>query len=89
MGYSNKSDHVRVDFFKPSGRWYTTEEVVWTGGYDDCLIQDAFVKSLRNHFAKDVITVGGVTHQRLSGMTAVCLEPYHVNAHPIMTIWKG
>lgn len=87
MGYSVEEDMVRVDFFKPSGKWYTTEAVKWTG---DCWvndphgetakrgepIHDAFIHSLRDHF-KDC-------PNRLEGMDAVCLEPYHKHSFPLM-----
>lgn len=72
MGYSSDDAMVRVDFFKPSGKWYCTEAVKWTGKYDHGLIHEEFAKSLRDH-------LGG----RLSDMDAVCLEPYHINEHPI------
>ena len=75
MGYTEDSSMVRVDFFKPSGKWYTTEAVKWTGGYCRTIIHDAFSESLRNHF-KD-------RPKRLSDMDAICLEPYHDNSHPI------
>ena len=73
MGYSTEEDTVRVDFFKPSGKWYTDIAMKWTGGYSDIYIFDAFKKSLRD-------AVG----DSYSGMTAVCLEPYHEHAHPLM-----
>ena len=72
MGYSNNEASVRVDFFKPSGKWYATEAVVWTGEYHDQLIHDAFAQSLRDALG-----------EAYSGMDAVCLEPYHEHAHPI------
>ena len=75
MNYSDDESSVRVDFWKPSGKWYTTEAVKWTGGYKDVLIHDAFAKSLRDHFADHP--------NRLSDMTATCLEPYHEFSHPI------
>lgn len=76
MGYSDDESMVRVDFFKPSGKWYTTEAVKWTGEWKGtALIHDAFAQSLRGHF-KD-------TPNRLSDMDAICLEPYHEHAHPI------
>ena len=31
--YSDKSESVRVDFFKESGKWGYTEAVIWTGSY--------------------------------------------------------
>jgi len=74
MGYSEDPKMVRVDFFCQSGKWYTSEAVKWTGPYKG-LIHPAFAISLRNHFRED---------DRLSDMDAVCLYPYHENAHPIM-----
>ncbi len=78
MGYSEDDSMVRVDFFKSSGKWYETEAVKWTGGYQsqEQLIHDAFKQSLRDHFKK--------TSERLSGMDAVCLHPYHETKCPIM-----
>ena len=75
--YSNDPAMVRVDFWKTSGKWYTTEAVKQIAGWqkESCLIHDGFAKSLRNHF-KD-------TPDRLSNMDATCLEPYHENSHPI------
>ena len=79
MGYTENDNMVRVDFFKPSGKWYETEGVEWLG-YFEPLIYNAFHKSLRAHFEKN----GGHKH-RLAGMTAICLDPYHEHAHPLMT----
>lgn len=85
MNYSDNPAMVRVDFFKPSGKWYCTEAVKWTGAYygsnidgqtfsSECQpIYDAFAQSLRDHLEK-----------RLSDMTAICLEPYHQFTHPLM-----
>lgn len=76
MGYSDDDSMVRVDFFKPSGKWYETEAVKWTGEYNrPHLIHDAFKKSLRDHFADNPT--------RFSEFDAVCLEPYHECSHPI------
>jgi hypothetical protein len=72
MGYSDDESMVRVDFFRKSGKWYTTEAVKWTGGWDNVSIHDAFKKSLRDHLG-----------DRLSDMNAVCLHPYHRYAHPL------
>lgn len=77
MGYSDDDSMVRVDFFKPSGNWYTTEAVKWTGGYRGQLLHEAFAQSLRDHFAR----YGN--ELRLSDLDAVCLEPCHECAHPI------
>ena len=77
MGYHTNDAMVRVDFFRPSGKWYATEAVHWTGEYREGVIRDEFAKSLRDHFAT-------TNPKRLSEMDAVCLEPYHMHSHPIM-----
>lgn len=75
MGYIDDDTMVRVDFFKPSGKWYSTEAVEWVGGYSGVSIHDAFAISLRNLHDYKVY---------YSEMDAVCLEPYHEHSHPIM-----
>ena len=87
MGYIDKPEMVRVDFFRPSGKWYTTEAVEWLyyGNEpnlpENYLIVEIFHASLRKHFEK--------TPGRLIGMVAVCLEPYYKHAHPVMIRWEG
>lgn len=79
MGYCDDPRMVRVDFFKPSGKWYTTEAIKFdryyakdeTHGYE--YINDTFKRCLREQLKG-----------RLNGMTAVCLEPYHENAYPLL-----
>jgi hypothetical protein len=84
MGYTDDESMVRVDFFKESGKWYTTEAVRWTGEWGgNSVIHEEFAKSLRDHFSKDV-----GSEKRLSEMDAICLYPYHKNKHPIQ-IKKG
>ena len=77
--YSENPTSCRVDFFKESGKWYTTEAVVfnedWKSGPDN-LIHDCFRRALQEHF-KD-------QPDRLKGMIAICLEPYHEYSHPLM-----
>jgi hypothetical protein len=84
MGFSDDNSMVRVDFFKPSGKWYMTEAVKWTGPYHGTdehgkitLLHDAFRQSLRDH----LVQTDGRT--RLAGMRAICLEPYHEYAVPL------
>jgi len=79
MGYSIDESVCRVDFFKPSGKWYTTEAVKFTSYKGQS--QDIFRESLRNHFKN--------TPGRLEGMVAVCLEPYVEHSFPLMiTGWR-
>ncbi len=89
MGFSINPDHVRVDFFKPKGKWYTTEEMIWTGPWKSDPrnggqpINTAFAQSLKDHLSND----GG----RLNDSWAVCLIPYHETSFPLMihvaSIW--
>jgi hypothetical protein len=84
MGFSIDSSIVRVDFFKSTGKWYTTEAIEWTGNYwvndplnpntKGQLLIEAFAKSLRDHFKES---------KTLSEMDAVCIEPYHEHSHPV------
>lgn len=83
--YSDNSASVRVDFFKTddNGRprkYAMTEAVIWTGGYRDCLLQEAFIASLIEHLK---MPDGGL---RGGGLVAVCLEPYHEHSYPI--VWN-
>jgi hypothetical protein len=72
--YSSDPSHVRVDFFKTSGKWYETECVVWSASYH-AELHEAFHEVLSEHLKG-----------RMKGMFAVCLEPYNVHSHPIMVI---
>lgn len=74
--HSDDSSSVRVDFFKSSGEWYSTEAMKWTGLYNG-LIEAEFAKSLRAHLR----TGSGY---RLTDMIVVCLEPYHEHSFPLM-----
>lgn len=73
--YSDDAHSVRVDFFKPSGKWYTTEAVRWLD-YEEKDIFKAF---------RDSLLAAGI-HLRLVGMTAVCLEPHHKHGYPLMLV---
>jgi len=70
--YSDDPEMVRVDFFKPIGKWYATESIRFIR-YKG-LIQDAFRDSLDIH----------LENKRYNGMTAVCLNPYHEHSYPLM-----
>lgn len=82
MGYSDNPHMVRVDVFKPSGKWYTTIALNWdrykTGNPQEAdsnyeSIHDSFHRCMREQFCN-----------KYCGMLAVCLEPYHENGHPLM-----
>ena len=65
---------IEVNFFKESGKWYTSEQVDFTGLYSEPNIHEAFKNALRRHL-KD----------RLQGMWAICIEPWHKYPFPLMT----
>ena len=71
--YSNKPQMCRCDFFKESGKWYGTVEFEWLYYDKSMSIHDAFYRSLH-----------ACCNGHYTGMTAVCLEPYHELAHPVM-----
>ena len=104
--YSDDSRSVRVDFFKPSGKWYTTEAVSWDAPYDgQCL--DAFKIALARHLKKHEgpLSTGACRYcgergvnatqhcasapSRHAGMTAVCLDPCHECAVPLLVRIPG
>lgn len=72
MNYTDDDSMVRVDFFKPTGKWYTTEAVKWLY-FSKVSIHESFAESLRVHLGT-----------RLSDMDAICLDPYHEHSHPVM-----
>ena len=73
MGFSEKDSMVRVDFFKDTGKWYCTEAI----DFHDVYNVDDIIYACRFAIKRHVVN-------RLSGMTAIILEPYHENSHPIM-----
>lgn len=66
---------VRVDFFRLTGKWYTTEEMEWTGTNKD--VHHAFAESLYKHLFSGL----GIRHD---DMLAVCLAPEHQFQYPVM-----
>lgn len=81
MGYSDNVWSVRVDFFRCDngglGRWYCTEAVLWLH-YGGPSVYDAFAAALDRHLRNP-----DRPEPRLQDMIAICLEPYHQNAHPV------
>lgn len=71
--YSDNPNSCRVDFFKPSGKWYATEAIV----IPNSLYHQHPVGAVTNAIE---LQIG----KRMSGMTAVCLHPYVENPFPVM-----
>lgn len=80
--YSENTGSVRVDYFKPSGKWYMTEAVDMSDVYSVPFIFDAIRKAMDMHW---------VTHHHgrataWQQFTIVITEPYHESAYPIMIL---
>jgi hypothetical protein len=61
-----------VDFFKQTGKWYTTEETLFNEDYHASPADE-----LRKLLKKQL-------NGRLQGLVAVCLEPYVKHSYPVM-----
>jgi len=82
MGYTEDDRMVRVDFFRQSGKWYTTVALKWDrySGKDEDgriveLFHETFDRCLKEQFYDLYVR---------DRMIAVCLEPYHEYSHLIM-----
>ena len=86
MNYSNEPSMVRVDFWKPSGKWYCTEEIKWDrynakASIEMTVLGIKYSELIHETFKRCLCEQ---LEGRLEGMTATCLEPYHEHAHPLM-----
>lgn len=92
MHYSEKPGMVRVDFFKESGKWYTTEAMDMNDWYNKgypptperATELPHTAVAVRRCLLAHLTPNAGSEPIRYSGMRYVVLEPYHVNAHPVM-----
>lgn len=85
--YSYSPANVRVDFFKPQGKWYETEQMVWLtqSSWDNPAdIIKEFHMSLIKLLQKDYSTMINPHKFRYHEMWAVCPEPYHPHGFPLM-----
>ena len=73
-GFTEDPKMVRVDFFKPSGKWYTTVALKFDSFYShEELLQDTFKRCLKEQYPM------------MLSCTAICLSPYHEHSHPLMS----
>lgn len=70
--YSDNPGNVRVDYFKPSGKWYMTEQHDMTDFWEEPNVHDAVRKTLERD------------GRFLRQFDIIVLEPYHQSAYPIM-----
>jgi hypothetical protein len=87
MGFTVNDSRVRVDFFKPSGKWYGTGSIDMSAHYKgdigECVrraCSEEHAKGKEGEWdhtfnPQDWVSGGG---------TIVVLEPAHENSHPIM-----
>lgn len=75
MGYSENPGMVRVDFFKPAGKWYMTEELDMSDFWDYGIIPHDAVKAALEKKGRN-----------LKHFTRVVLKPYHKSAYPVMLV---
>jgi hypothetical protein len=73
MHYSVNPEDFRVDIFKRTGKWYTTIKIKMEKYNKETLIHDSFKEALYKSIGEGY-----------KGMIAVCIEPCHECAHPLM-----
>jgi len=66
---------IRVDLFKPSGKWYTTISVKMN--FTNPSIHNSLQEAIKEKYPTNY-----------EGMTAVCLNPFHKFSHPVMLTVK-
>lgn len=74
MGYDVNDNMVRVDRFKPRGKWYDTLAVDMAPHYRNPDLHDAVRLAIQDKYPD----------MKIGSWTFVCLEPYHQNSHPVM-----
>lgn len=87
--YSINPGHVRVDFFKPGGKWYMTERIDMSRFYHSRSFYDQGMSGVGGPLHNAVDAAGYTQFQgtwvisRKQFITVV-LEPYHDLSHPII-----
>jgi hypothetical protein len=77
MGFHINDSMVRVDLFKPSGKWSESFAIDMGEFYNELLIHDAVTKAwLKTREIQDPL--------HWKEWTLVCLEPYHKHSHPVI-----
>jgi hypothetical protein len=87
MGFTTNDSRVRVDFFKPSGKWYGTGSidmrVHYNGPIHDCVRQACEAEQAlgsRGEWGHTFTPAEWLA----GGGSIVCLEPHHEHSHPII-----
>lgn len=84
--YSNNPGRVRVDLFKPGGKWYATGSIDMGAFYGSTLTHEAvYAGCCASPDGREGWPVVSTPDEWLrEDGTIVCLAPYHVHAHPVM-----
>ena len=72
MGYAISDAMVRVDQFKPRGKWYQTLAIDMSGQYE--------AESPHEGLKAALLAAG----HNIEQWTYVCLEPYHRYSYPVI-----
>jgi len=102
MGYTTNDGMVRVDRFKPGGKWYDTWEVNMSGYYNldagksevtgETLpptwlaVERAILDALERSVGVGRTDCRERAVAQFRKWNWVCLEPYHAQAYPIMIV---
>ena len=79
MGFSENDSDVRVDLFKPSGKWYTAMKLEWK----KYLAKEGDIISVFKEHLFEQYPYLKYGHE---DWKVVCLKPYHEHEHPLMII---
>jgi hypothetical protein len=89
--FSENPGHVRVDRFKPNGKWYDTFMVDMTKywGYGSTP-KDALIDSMFNSSIPSIAKLAEriIWPPPVGSWYLVCLEPYHQYEYPVMIFLK-
>jgi hypothetical protein len=79
--YNARPNNCRVDIFKESGKWYDTISVSFKDNEWKARNADGAFNPIHKSFSN---ALHEAIRDNFKGCYAVCLEPYHENAHPLM-----
>lgn len=85
--YSSNPGLVRVSLFKSSDKWYADGAVDMTQAYAATCIHDGLYRACTHSYEADDGSwpvMSSPYEWLMNGGTIVCLEPYHIYAHPVM-----
>jgi hypothetical protein len=76
---------VRIDRFKPHGKWVETLELDMSPFWDTVFTHDAVKQAISLQYPN--IKIGDVINRTKDSYFIICLKPFHKNSFPV-TIWE-